>query len=267
MIPSSRPASSHAPVLFWREGGVAQIRFNRPSALNAIDLALAQAFHQACRDLAADDSVRAVVISGEGRAFMAGGDLPSMQADPVGGSGALIAQMHPAIELLASLRAPVVASVHGAVAGAGLGVALACDLVIAAQGTRFNLAYPRIGTSSDCSTSWGLVRWVGLRKAIEIALLNDPVDADAAVAMGLVNRVVPADELATQTAQIAARLEQSAPIALGNLKQLMRHAGDNDLHTQLQMEARLFAQCAGTADFVEGVSAFLDKRQAKFQGR
>ncbi len=111
------------------------------------------------------------------------------------------------------------------------------------------------------------MRCVGLRNAIEIALLNDPVDADAAVAMGLVNRVVPADELATQTAQIAARLEQSAPISLGNLKQLMRHAGDNDLHTQLQMEARLFAQCAGTADFVEGVSAFLGKRQAKFQGR
>jgi 2-(1,2-epoxy-1,2-dihydrophenyl)acetyl-CoA isomerase len=148
-----------------------------------------------------------------------------------------------------------------------LGVALACDLVIAAQGTRFNLAYPRIGTSPDCSTSWGLVRWVGLRRAMEIALLNEPIDADAALAMGLVNRVVAADELAAQTAQWAARLEQSAPIALGNLKQLMRQAGDNDLHTQLQMEARLFAQCAATADFVEGVDAFLGKRQAQFQGR
>jgi len=102
---------------------------------------------------------------------------------------------------------------------------------------------------------------------MEIALLNEPIDADAALAMGLINRVVPADELAAQTAQWAARLAQSAPIALGNLKQLMRQAGDNDLHTHLQMEARLFAQCAATADFVEGVDAFLGKRQAQFQGR
>ena len=188
MIPSA-PTSSDASVLFWREGGIAHIRFNRPAALNAIDLGLAQAFHAACRELAADDSIRVVVLSGAGRAFMAGGDLASMQADPVGGSAGLIAQMHPAIEILAALRAPVIASVQGAVAGAGLGLALASDLIIAAQGTRFTLAYPRIGTSSDCSTSWGLVRWVGLRKALEIALLNDTLDADEALRIHLVNRL------------------------------------------------------------------------------
>jgi 2-(1,2-epoxy-1,2-dihydrophenyl)acetyl-CoA isomerase len=267
MIPNTRPTSADSPVLFWRDAGVAHIRFNRPTALNAIDLAMAESFHQACRELASDDSVRVVVLSGEGRAFMAGGDLPSMQADPVGGSGALIAQMHPAIELLAGLRAPVIASVHGAAAGGGLGLALACDLVIAAHGTRFNLAYPRLGTSSDCSTSWGLVRWVGLRKAMEIALLNDTLDADEALRIGLINRVVAADELTAQTALLAQRLERSAPIALGNLKQLMRQCDQNDLHAQLELEARLFRQCAQTADFAEGLDAFLGKREAKFQGR
>ncbi len=256
-----------APVLLWRQGAVAHLRFNRPASLNAIDLALARAFHQACLELRRDAQLRVVVISGEGRAFMAGGDLPSMRADPVGGSSALIEQMHPALETLAQLAAPVIASVHGAVAGAGLGVALACDLVIAAAGTRFNLAYPRIGTSSDCGTSWGLVRAVGVRKAMEIALINEAIDAEEAQRIGLINRVVPADTLAEQTALVAERLENSAPMAIAHLKSLIRCADRNDLHTQLEMEAHLFRQCAATADFTEGITAFFEKRPARFQGR
>lgn len=267
MIPRTRPASTDTPLLFWREGGVVHLRFHRPAALNAIDVTLADALLAACRSLAVADDVRVVVLSGEGRAFMAGGDLPLMLADPVGGSASLIERMHPAIEILAGLRAPVIASVHGAVAGGGLGLALACDMVIAAQGTRFNLAYPRIGTSADCSTSWGLVRWVGLRKALEIALLNDPIDADEALRLQLINRIVPAEELASHTAQLAERLAQAAPLALANLKQLMRQSLHNDLHTQLELEAQLFRQCAGSADFAEGLAAFLGKREPRFTGR
>lgn len=260
-------AHTAAPVLLRRDGAVAHIRFNRPQALNAMDVALGLEFHAICRALAADDSVRAVVLSGEGRAFMAGGDLPAMLANPVEVSTAIIAEVHPALEILAGLRAPVIAAVHGAVAGGGLGVALAADLVIAAEGTRFAMAYPRIGTSADCSTSWGLVRWVGARKAMEIALLADPFDAQEALRMGLINRVVPADALETEAGKLAARLAGSAPIALGHLKHLVRAAGDNDLHTQLALEAKLFAECAASADFAEGVGAFLGKREAKFQGR
>jgi 2-(1,2-epoxy-1,2-dihydrophenyl)acetyl-CoA isomerase len=267
MIPQSRPTDTTAPLLFWQEGGVAQLRFNRPSALNAISFDMAHAFHAACRELAADPTVRVVVLSGEGRAFMAGGDLPAMATAPTEVPASLIAEMHPALEILASLRAPVIASVHGAVAGGGLGVALACDLVVAAEGTRFNLAYPLIGTSSDCGTSWGLVRWVGLRQALEIALLAEPLDASQALVMKLINRVVPAAELASHTAQLAQRLSQGAPLALGNLKQLMRRAGDNDLGTQLALEERLFRECAASQDFAEGMAAFLAKRPAKFVGR
>ncbi len=256
-----------SPVLLRREGAVAHLRFNRPQALNAIDLPLAQAFHAACRALAADQEVRVVVMSGEGRAFMAGGDLPSMVADPLHVPAAVIAEVHPALEILAGLRAPVIAAVHGAAAGGGLGIALAADLVLAAEGTKFTMAYPRIGTSADCSTSWNLVRLLGPRKAMEIALLSDPIDAAEALRLGLINRVVPADALEGEATRLAARIASGAPLALGNLKRLVREAGDNDLSTHLALEAKLFQQCAASADFTEGIGAFLGKREAKFSGR
>lgn len=265
--PETTSHAGSAPVTLHRQDGIAQIRFNRPQALNAIDLSLARAFHEICRTLAQDDQLRVVVMSGEGRAFMAGGDLPAMQADPVAVSSAIIAEVHPALELLAGLRAPVIAAVHGAVAGGGLGVALASDLVIAAEGTRFNVAYPRIGACADCSTSWGLVQWVGMRKAMELALLADPIDAAEALRLGLINRVVPAQTLVAEAAQLAARLAASAPIALGHLKRQVRQAAHNTLPQQLALEAALFRECAGTEDFREGVQAFLDKREARFQGR
>lgn len=255
------------PVLLRREGGVAHLRFNRPQALNAIDLPLAQAFHAACRELAGDTGLRAVILSGEGRAFMAGGDLPSMVADPTVVPASVIAEVHPALEILAALRAPVIAAVHGAVAGGGLGIALAADLVLAAEGTRFTMAYPKIGTSADCSTSWNLVRTLGMRKAMEIALLSEPFDAAEALRLGLINRVVPADDLMAQAERLAAGFAAGAPLALGNLKRLVRQAADNDLHTHLAMEATLFQACAATADFTEGIQAFLGKRAANFQGR
>jgi 2-(1,2-epoxy-1,2-dihydrophenyl)acetyl-CoA isomerase len=265
-LPPSVPQEV-SPLRCWREGGIAHLRFNRPQAMNAIDLAMARAFHQACRQLAEDPLVRVVVLSGEGRAFMAGGDLQSMAADPVAVAAELIAEMHAGIELLADLPVPVIASVHGAVAGGGLGLALACDLIVAAESTRFNLAYTRIGTSSDCGTSWGLPRWVGLRKALEIALLCEPFDATEALRLGMINRVVPADALAEHTLAMARQIEASAPLAVGRLKRLMRQSDQNDLRTQLQAEASAFVACAGTADFAEGVAAFLAKRPAHFTGR
>lgn len=265
-LPTSA-APDLSPLRCWREGGMAHLRFNRPEALNAIDLGMARAFRQACQQVGADPAVRVVVVSGEGRAFMAGGDLRSMADDPVAVAAELIAEMHAGIEGLAGLAAPVIASVHGAVAGGGLGLALACDLIVAAEGTRFNLAYTRIGTSADCATSWGLPRWVGLRKALEIALLCEPFDAAEALRLGLVNRVVPADALADHTLAMARQIEASAPLALGHLKRLMRQSDQHDLHAQLQAEARAFVACAGSADFAEGVAAFLARRPARFSGR
>lgn len=268
--PGSYPArttDASAPVQVWRDQGVAHIRFNRPRALNAIDAALAQALLAACRQVVADPQARVILLSGEGRAFMAGGDLVAIQADPVAVTDTLIKAMHEAIKLLDAAPQPIIAAVHGAVAGGGLGVAMCSDLMLAAEGTQFNLAYTRLGTSSDCSTSWGLPRLVGYRKAMEMALLCDSIDAREALALGLVNRVLPADELMPAALQWAARLESSAPMALARLKQLMRASLHSDLHSQLRAEEKAFQECARSADFAEGVAAFVGKRPARFSGR
>lgn len=255
-----------APVLAWRDAdGIAHIRFNRPQALNAIDVAMAGAFLQVCEQISKDDAVRVVVLSGEGRAFMAGGDLAAMQGDAPAVARALIAGMHAGIRLLCALGAPVIGSLHGAVAGGGLGVALSCDLGIAAEGTRFNLAYPKVGASSDCSTSWALPRLVGLRKALEIALLCEPVDARTALDLGLVNRVVPQESLASETQAMALKLARGPRQAQAQLKRLMRESHGRDLDAQLDAEAELFLACAGSADFREGVAAFLEKRVPRFE--
>lgn len=258
---------TEAPALCWRQDGVAHIRFNRPKALNAIDPRMAQEFLQACEAISADPQVRAVCLSGEGRAFMAGGDLASMQEDPTVVAEQLIAGMHGGLRLLAKLSAPVVASVHGAVAGGGMGLMLGCDLVIAAQGTRFGIAYPLIGASCDCSTSWGLPRVVGLRKAMEIALLAENLDADEALRLGLVNRVVPLVDLAAETERLVQRLAKGPTRAFGHLKQLMRESFNSELSAHLDAESQAFLACANTHDFREGVGAFLSKRAPVFTGQ
>jgi 2-(1,2-epoxy-1,2-dihydrophenyl)acetyl-CoA isomerase len=264
--PEKQPGDT-TPALCWREAGIAHIRFNRPAALNAIDVRMAQAFFDGCRRIADDAEVRVVVISGEGRAFMAGGDIAAMKHDPQAVAKELIAGMHGGIEILAGLSAPVIASVHGAVAGGGLGLALACDLGIAAEGTRFNLAYPKLGTSSDCATSWALPRLLGLRKALEIALLSEPIDAQEALRLGLVNRVVPADQLVAETHAMARKLADGPREALGRLKHLIRESAHRDLRAQLDAEAESFLACAGTADFAEGLNAFTEKRPPQFGKR
>ncbi|MDB5819088.1 MAG: Enoyl-CoA hydratase [Rhizobacter sp.] len=261
------PTNNDAPLTAWRDGAIANIRFNRPAALNAIDVDMAQGMLDACRAIAADKSVRVVVLSGAGRAFMAGGDLPTLRSEPIEGPKALIGRIHPALEILAALPVPVLASVQGAVAGAGLGIMLACDLAIAADNARFSIAYPLIGTSADCASSWGLAKHLGLRQALEIALLAEPVDATNALRLGLVNRVVTLAELEAATQAMADRLAASATVALGQLKRLLRTAGERDFEGQLAAEADAFLVCAQTDDFREGVSAFLDKRRATFKGR
>lgn len=256
-----------APLRYWVEGGIAHIRFNRPAVLNAIDVPTANGFLEACRAASEDKEVRVVVLSGEGRAFIAGGDLAAMKASPVETAQALIGPMHGGIALLAAMDAPVLAGLHGAVAGGGLGVALAADLAIAAEGTRFNLAYVNIGASSDCSTSWALPRLVGMRKAMEIALLGETFDAAEALRIGLVNRVVPAAALQEETGKLARRLADGPPLALARLKRLIRDSLGRGLQEQLDAEATGFAVCAATADFAEGVAAFFDKRPPRYQGR
>lgn len=255
------------PLLLERADGIARMVFNRPQVLNALDVPLARAFHDACQTIASDPAIHVVVMSGAGRGFMAGGDIAVMQDSPVENARALIDHMHDGLALLARLRATVIASLHGVVAGGGLGVALAADLAVAAEGTKFSLAYAGIGTSCDCANSWALPRIVGTRKALEIALLNEPFDAAEALRLGLVNRVVPADRLEAETMAIAGRLAKGPPIAMGNLKRLMRESFASMFEQQLQREKESFLQCAATDDFLEGMAAFREKREPTFRGR
>ena len=258
---------ANAPVRLRRDGAVAYLEFNRPEALNALDVPAAQAFQAAVVQVAADDSVRAVVIRGEGRAFGVGGDLAAMRDDAPAVALQLIDALHDAVRRLATMDAPVIASLHGAVAGGSLSLALACDLALAAEGTRFNLAYAGVGASCDVSGSWNLPRLVGLRRAMEIALLSDTLDAAEALRIGLVNRVVPAADLVAATDALAQRLAAGPTLAYGRLKRLMRQSFDHDLPTQLDAEREAFGASTTTADFQEGLAAFLAKRPPVFRGR
>jgi 2-(1,2-epoxy-1,2-dihydrophenyl)acetyl-CoA isomerase len=259
--------SNEAPLLIARDGAVATLTFNRPAALNAIDVPTAHAFLAAMRTLAADRSVRAVVLRGAGRAFIAGGDLPTLRADPAKGAAELLTPLNEAMLLLHGLDAPVVAQVHGAAAGGGLSLMLHADFVYAAEGTRFNLAYINLGTSCDVGASWALPRLVGLRRALEIALLGETYTAQDAERLGLVNRVLPAAELDAAVQALAQRLATGPTRAHGHMRRLMRTSFDHDLPTQLAAEAEAFVACARSADLHEGLEAFHAKRPATFQGR
>lgn len=252
---------------YQRDGHVASIVFNRPSVLNAINAEMAQLFRDACLSIAQDPQVRVVVLRGAGRSFIAGGDLKVFTRDPASVAPELIDPMHEGIACLAEIAAPVICSVHGAAAGAGLSLAMAADLAIAAEGTRFNLAYLNVGTSFDASASWSLPRILGLRKAMEISLLNPMLDAAEALRLGMVNWVVPADELQKKTDELALRLASGPPIAIGHVKRLLRKSFANDLREQLNAEREAFNACTATADFSEALSAFFEKRTARFEGR
>jgi 2-(1,2-epoxy-1,2-dihydrophenyl)acetyl-CoA isomerase len=254
-------------VAFQIDGSIARIRFNRPAVLNAIDSPMAHEFLAACQDIRGNPQVRVVVLEGSGRAFMSGGDIRQFHRDAASVATTIIEPLHAAITLLVQLQAPVLASVHGVVAGAGLSLALACDLAIASDDARFCLAYSNVGTSFDGSASWSLPRIIGLRKSMELALLNSTLDAAEALRLGLVNRVVPAAALATETEALTQRLAAGPPIAYGKMKMLLRNSSTSSFKQQLDAERDAFAQCASTEDFGEAIKAYSEKRPAHYRGK
>ena len=265
-MPSTSDPSTPS-VLLRREGAVAVLQLNRPAAHNALDVPLAQAFLAACRRLAGSDAPRAIVLCAAGRSFGVGGDLAAMRGDGAGVASQLIDSLHAAVKLLQDIDAPVIASLQGAVAGGSMSLALSADLAIAAEDATFNLAYSRIGASCDLSSSWHLPRLVGLRKAMEIALLSESIDAAEALRLGLVSRVVPAARLEEETMALARRLADGPTLAYGRLKRLLRGSFESDLDSQLDAEREAFRASAGTRDFGEGVAAFFERRKPSFEGR
>jgi 2-(1,2-epoxy-1,2-dihydrophenyl)acetyl-CoA isomerase len=261
------------PILLARDGPVATLTLNRPASLNALDAAMMDALVAHTAAVAADDTLRCVVIRGAGKHFMAGGDIrhfaEQLALAPVDRRSRFtrtIERLHAAIEQLQRMPHPVVARVHGAVAGFGLSLLCACDLAIAADSSYFASAYRQLGLTPDGGLSYALPRQVGLKKAMEILLLGERFGADDALRLGLVNRVVPEAELDRATAAVVAAIVSGPVVAMRNGKRLIQQSLAQTLSAQLEAEAASFGACSATDDFVEGVRSFLDKRPPRFGG-
>ncbi len=260
-------------VALHRNGTVATLTLNRPDVLNTLDFAMVEDIVARTAEVAADDSLRVVVLRGAGRHFMAGGDIRTFAGELARPPAArqanfqrMVERVHVAVEHLHRMPHPVVGCVHGAVAGFGLSLMNACDLVVAADSAYFTSAYRHIALTPDGGGSWALPRLVGMRKAMEILLLSERFDAAEALRLGLVNRVVAADALDAAVDAIVQALATAPVLAIRNAKRLVRESFARTLSEQLQAEAISFGQCAGTADFVEGITAFIEKRPARFGG-
>jgi 2-(1,2-epoxy-1,2-dihydrophenyl)acetyl-CoA isomerase len=258
-------------VLLARDGPVATLTLNRPEALNVLDDAMVDALVAHTAGVASDASIRVVVLRGAGRHFMAGGDIRvfgQALAEPatqrVDAFRRLLERVHAAVETLIRMPQPVVAGVQGAVAGFGMSLANAADLVLAADDAYFASAYLQLGVTPDGGGTWTLPRIVGSRRAAEIMMLGDRFDAGEARTLGIVNRVVPSSDLDATVAATAERLAAAPAFAMQRLKRLLRESSGRTLSEQLGAEAASFSACTGSDDFVEGVSAFLAKRKPGF---
>ncbi len=252
-------------VLTSREGAVLTITLNRPEVFNAFNAALHAAL-QAALDEAADAEVRAVVITGAGRGFCSGQDLKEFQDLPGSIRERLEQTYHPNIRRIRGLEKPVIAAVNGPCAGAGLSLAAACDIRIAADVATFVPGFIGIGLIPDSGGSWFIHRLLGFARAFEWMTSNRKLTAAEAHAWGLVSEVVEADGFAARAAQLAAEYAELPTRAIGMTKRLFDHAYTATLDEQLELEAELQQAATGSADFAEGVAAFLEKRPPRFTG-
>lgn len=252
---------------------IATLTLNRPEARNALSPEMRELLRTSLQQLATDDNVRCLIIKGAGDHFMAGGDVKSMgpMLDKAPNEirndfqNRIYEGINSIMLAMQKMPKPIIASVSGAAAGAGVSMALACDLVIADPDSFFTLAYCHIGTSPDGGASFQLPRIVGAKKAMEIALLGDRFDARTAQGLGMVNFVTEAGALEKETKKLATRLASGPTNVYGNTKKLLYRSLDNEFEAQLQMEAEMFADCASKPNFKEGVTAFIEKRKACFK--
>jgi 2-(1,2-epoxy-1,2-dihydrophenyl)acetyl-CoA isomerase len=259
--------TTEAEVLVAKENGVATISLNRPAAMNALNQGLVDGLIAVLRDVAGDGAVRAVVLTGKGKAFCAGGDLFYLTSlSNVVAARQFIEQAGGITTALMAMPKPVVAMVNGVAAGAGFNLALACDIVFCASSARFAQSFAKVGLVPDCGGQYLLPRIVGPYKAKELMFTGDLIDAETASRLGIVNHVVPDDQLAAETYKFANRLVKGAPLPLAMIKKTINMSGMIDLATTLEIETESQAVCMQTADHKEGVSAFVEKREPCFSG-
>ncbi|MCP2336534.1 enoyl-CoA hydratase-related protein [Actinomadura rupiterrae] len=258
------------PVRYGVDGGVATITLDRPDTMNALTVAMKEALRDAVERAAAEAAVRAVVLTGSGRAFSAGQDLREHAGNLAAGrglDGTLRKHYNPIVEAITGMPKPVVAAVNGTAVGAGMSLALACDLVVASEKASFATAFSKIGLGPDSGLSWTLQRLAGRAKAAELLMLAEPLRAPDALALGLVNRVVPAEEVLSAATEIARTLASGPTVAYAAIKTALAHAAAHDLPSALDREAELQDALAETADHNNATEAFLKKQNPTYEGR
>ncbi|MER3430016.1 MAG: 2-(1,2-epoxy-1,2-dihydrophenyl)acetyl-CoA isomerase [Blastocatellia bacterium] len=259
-------------VLYELSGFVATVRMNRPEALNALSQQLSSDL-AASFERAVADGARAIILTGSGRAFCSGGDLREMRAlgEKDGNIGAFLDRplkaLHEVIRFIRETPVPFIAAVNGVCAGAGTNFALACDLVLAAENATFNEAFVRIGLTPDCGGTFFLPRAVGEKMAAEMFLTGMSINATRAAEIGMINRVVPSEDLMQEARKLAEQLATGPTSSFGRIKRLLNSSFRNTLEEQLDLEADCQLQSGKSDDFREGVSAFFEKRRPEFKGR
>lgn len=246
---------------------VATITLDRPDALNALTIPMKHALLEALEAVAAASDVRAVILTGAGRAFCAGQDLRErLERDAPTLGEELHERYNPIVRAMRALPKPIIGAINGVAAGAGASLAFACDVRIASEGASFVLAFGRIGLTPDSGATWMLPRLVGLARASEMALLNDPVSAGEALRIGLVSKVVTGESLPDEAQALAARLAAGAPAAMAATKRLLESGMGSDLEAALAAETEAQDRLGAAADHAEGIAAFLEKRTPQFRG-
>jgi 2-(1,2-epoxy-1,2-dihydrophenyl)acetyl-CoA isomerase len=257
-------------LLFEIRNNVGYITLNRPDAANALNAELVKELEEVSLRCDEDPAVRAVLMTGAGKMFCGGGDLKSFAAQPPAQLPAYLKKvtfyLHKAIHRFARMSAPLIVAVNGNAGGGGMSLALAGDIVLAAESSRFTLAYTRVGLTMDGSSTYFMPRLIGLRRTMELALTNRVLTAREAESIGLITRAVPDGELMKQAETLANELAQGATKAYGGIKRLMYASANNTLDEQMELEGEAIADAGRTRDGQEGIASFLAKRPPKFIG-